>query len=71
MNDLTEESLSSFPTEILDVFKARVRRKLTPGEEVSVKNRDVLNILHRIKFLMDKAELNLDGRRSTTLDTNS
>lgn len=71
MKDLSEETLSSFPEEILDVFKARVRRKFTRREDASIKNYEVLNILHRIKTLMKKVELNLDGGRSAILETNS
>lgn len=67
--DLTEETLSSFPDEILDVFKARVKRKFTHREDASIKDLDVLNILQRVKTLMNNLEFK--GGRSATLETNS
>lgn len=71
MKELTEETLSSFPEEILDVFKARLRRKFTGREHASIKNKEVLHILQRIKTLMENVELNFDEGRAGILETNS
>lgn len=71
-SDFSDETcLSKFPEEILDVFKSRLRRKLTGREEASIKNYEVLDILKRVQDLMKNVDPTLHEGRVGTLETNS